>query len=598
MRVLFTVTMLLCALVLAAGSASAGSCVDCHGNAAAMAKQGYPQFTVGLMDTLTQSGMPAQCEDCHLGDPQKQSKEDAHAGMITVMAVNRQWKALTRPQMPEQDAKGWPSLEPRGDNRATQLAPKQMIDGEVENNRDYRAIVWHDKNPETLAFNPSIAMKTCGKCHARHVQDFQKTSMGGAHGAHTQSQYVYWTGPLGPQSCGLWTGDMTRPDQDEFTDKNIKTFNQHSTMHVPVEAGYNLQRNCNRCHVGCLDCHYRPQAKTTSPRMGAHTFVRKPEPLSCYGGGRAFACHAGPMDRRRGDGYLRAEFTQATEAGKKILKDHSDVHLRKGIVCVDCHRPNAKTGLHGDLQRNVNCGTCHDKTTKAQGTSIHKKLDCTACHTPLIGGYAFNFWTVGGEDGIENPLVRIQDYLVDAIAPVLVKNPKGQWVPVHPVPHTSGNVKADEVKISKKLMFRNRPDVPIDRRYFSNDSFAITGLVKQLDEQDHDVMVWINLDRVAHGIGKSRTCESCHASTSQRVFTNFSMGSYKDVEDGSYTIIADDKGLRITEFKGPDGGPPAKGLEPFKDKWVLKGDFSLPKIKDRTLYEKLKKEHEAGKFAH
>ncbi len=216
----------------------------------------------------------------------------------------------------------------------------------------------------------------------------------------------------------------------------------------------------------------------------------------------------------------------------------------------------------------------------------------------MIGGYAFNFWTVGGPEGRESPLIRIQDYFTDAVPPVIVKNPKGQWVPVHPVPHTSGNVKADEVKISKRLMFRNRPDVPIDRRYFSNDAFAVTGLVKQLDDQDRDVMVWINLDRVAHGIGKSRSCESCHASRAQRVATNFSMGSYKDVEDGSYTIIADGKGLRITEFKGPDGGPPAKGLEPFKDKWVLKGDFSLPKIRDRKAYEKLKKEHEAGRFAH
>ena len=41
-----------------------------------------------------------------------------------------------------------------------------------------------------------------------------------------------------------------------------------------------------------------------------------------------------------------------------------------------------------------------------------------------------------------------------------------------------------------------------------------------------------------------------------------------------------------------------RGAQPFKDKWVVKGDFSLPKIKDRKLYEKLKKEHEAGKFAH
>lgn len=583
-----------------AGYAFAGEvCVGCHSDAEKMKQLGYPQFTVTAQDIQSQTKMLASCTDCHLGDPLAVTKEDAHKGVLTMRAVNKKWSALTRREMNEQDVKDWPFLEPRGKNTATQLGPKRLVEGELKDNSDYRTIIWHDRNPGTLAFNPGIAQKTCGKCHPDKITGFVKTSMGGSPDVHTHSQYVFWTGPAGPQSCGLWLGKLSKPDQDAFTDENVKLFNTHSTTPIPTDVAFNLQRNCNQCHVGCLDCHYSPGKKDANdPRKGAHTFVKKPEPLSCYGGGKSFACHAGPLERRRGDGYLRGDLAQATEEGKKILKDRPDIHAQKGMSCVDCHEPNTATGNHGDLRRDVNCAKCHTKEVAQHKSGMHRKLDCSACHTALIGGYAFNFWTVGGEAGKENPATRIQDYTVDAIPPVLVKNPKGIWIPVHVVPHTTGNVKASEVKLSKRLLFRDTPDVRIKRRYFSNDSYAVTALVKNLDDIDHDTMVWLNVDRVAHGLGKSRTCKSCHASTSQKITTSFSAGSYKDVEDGSYTIIADGKGLRVTDFKGPGNGPMAKGLVPLKDKWNLKGNFLLPQITSAVYYNRLEKDYEMGKFVH
>jgi hypothetical protein len=113
-------------------------------------------------------------------------------------------------------------------------------------------------------------------------------------------------------------------------------------------------------------------------------------------------------------------------------------------------------------------------------------------------------------------------------------------------------------------------------------------------------MVWLHVDRVAHGIGKSRTCESCHASTAQRITTRFEAdaNTYEDVEDGEYTIIADEKGLRVVDFKGPDGGAIPKGLEPFRDLWNLKGNFALPKVVSRKLYEKMEEDYRKGKFVH
>jgi hypothetical protein len=370
-------------------------------------------------------------------------------------------------------------------------------------------------------------------------------------------------------------------------------------MPLSEKAAFNNQRTCNQCHVGCLDCHLSVNKKDPQdPHRGPHTFVKKPQPLSCYGGGKAFSCHAGPLERRRGDGYLRAEFTQATPEGVKLLREKPDVHAAKNISCVDCHEQNGESGQHADLRRDVRCGKCHEAVLKTYQKGPHRNVDCASCHTALIGGYAFNFWSAVGPKGQENPLTRIQDYTVGAVQPLIIRNPKGVWIPVHVVPHTSGNVKADEVRLSKKLLFRNRPDSEIDRRYFSNDSYTVTGLVRNLDDKDHDTMVWLNLDRVAHGTGRARSCASCHASTAQKVRTRFSGGSYKDVEDGEYTIIADSEGLRVADFKGPDGGPVPKGLVPFRDLWKLKGDFSLPGLRDRETYERVRKEYETGKFVH
>jgi hypothetical protein len=248
----------------------------------------------------------------------------------------------------------------------------------------------------------------------------------------------------------------------------------------------------------------------------------------------------------------------------------------------------------------VNCGKCHAAVVGSHKRGPHRKVDCAACHTPLIGGYAFNFWTLTEDERGKNPITRLQGYLVDAMSPVLVRGRNGVWIPVHVVPHTSGNVKASEVKLSRRLMSRNRPDSVIDRRYISNDFYAVTGLVKNLDDKDRDTLVWLNIDRVAHGTGKSRGCESCHGSKDQKVVVGFEASgeTYKDVEDGQYTIVADGKGLRVTDFRGPDGGPMAKGLGPFHDKWSLKGNFALPGIKHTQRYERIRKAYRDGMFTH
>lgn len=586
-------------LNMSAVPSSADSCIQCHGDSSAMAGLGYPQFFMNNEMVREQSRMPASCSDCHLGNPEEPSKNRAHQGLLSVRLADPKFRVMTRQDMKPDDQASWGRLTPAGVNRATQLLPKKVVDGKVRDNNDYNLVLWQDKNPGTFAFNPVLAEKTCGKCHEGIVRKFLKSPMGGARGTHTQSQYRAWTGPAGPQSCGLWTGTLSQPQQDSFTDESMRYYNAHSTMPVSEKSAYNSQRNCNKCHVGCLDCHLEISRKGNGTSLNSsHTFVKKPAALSCYGGGKAFICHAGPLERRRGDGYLRGEFTQAAEKGKQALKDRPDIHAEKGLVCVDCHESNKATDAHADLRRDVSCRKCHDGVVTSHGSGPHKKVDCAACHTTRIGGYAFNFWSAVGPEGQENPLTRIQDYQVEAVRPLLIQNPKGSWIPVHLVPHTSGNVKANEVKLSKRLIFRNRPDVQIDRRYFSNDSYAITGLVRNIDGRDHDTMAWFNLDRVAHATGKSLSCDDCHASGRQTIVTGFEGGSYKNLVDGEYTIIADKKGLRVTDFKDTETGTVPKDLLPLKDKWSLKGDFSLPAIKNRTLYRKMEAEYKKGTFRH
>jgi len=582
-------------MLLIAGSVTshANTCIQCHGDRTAMTALGYQEFFMPDSLVREQTKMPAVCSDCHLGNPDEPSQNSAHQGLLSLKIADAKFTVLSREDMKPADRESWSRLTPAGDNRATQLLPKKIVDGRVRDNPDYNLLLWQDKNPGTFAFNPVLAEKACGKCHEGIVQKFLKSPMGGARGAHAQSQYRSWTGPAGPQSCGIWTGTLSQPQQERFTDESMRYYNAHSTMPVSEKTAFNNQRNCNKCHVGCLDCHLDVSTKNSS-----HIFVKKPSALSCYGGGKAFICHAGPLERRRGDGYLRGEFTQAAGKGKQLLKDRPDIHAQRGLVCVDCHTPNQDTDSHADLRRDASCTKCHAKVVRAHDTGPHKKVDCAACHTTLIGGYAFNFWSAVGPEGNENPITRIQDYQVEAVRPLLIRNPKGSWIPVHLVPHTSGNIKADEVTLSKRLIFRNRPDVQIDRRYFSNDSYAITGLVRNIDGRDHDTMVWFNLDRVAHATGKSRSCDDCHASATQRIVTGFEGGSYKDLDDGQYTIIADKKGLRITDFKDTKTGAIPKDLLPLKDKWSLEGDFSLPAIRNKSLYRKMEAAYKKETFSH
>lgn len=615
-RVIWALTLGIIAFVVASGTISAqdvknsNTCIQCHGDAVKMKELGYPEFAMTPDDVKRQSGMSVSCEQCHQGNPGDSTVEGAHKGILGLSVVMKKGSvAIPRRELQGEDRESVRAIRPKGDFAGNALFPRITgKDGKPGLNPRVIATQWHDKDIPTVAFNPGIAEKTCGTCHEQAVKTYVKTEMGLV---LTESRYATWTGTTGPHSCGLWTAETTKPDNNAFTGGNMDAYNAVSTARINQDQAFSNQRNCNVCHAGCLDCHYAPfdkEAKNAAGKpleQGVHTFSFKPTTLSCMGGGRAQICHAGPLERRRGDGFMKGNFAKKAvadpqnENSRKYIET-PDSHFAKGVACVDCHKQNHATHNMGDHVRNPEprqCADCHEQAVADNKKGIHRNLSCEACHTPLVVGYAFNFWAPGKRFGMETPLDRHQFYNVNAMQPVLLKNKNGQWNPYHIVPHITTNVKKEEVKLFRKLLFRNSPDVDIKRQHPSNDAFAITGIYEGSKEEG-TVMAWLNLDKVAHATTKARACESCHGTGgAQNVSVDYKWmekpeAAYKDVLSGSYTIAADKKGLRIEKLAGNDPKSVPEGLRPLAGKWNLKGDFSLPDVKNKKAYAREKARYE------
>ena len=586
----------------------ANSCVKCHSDAQRMKELGYPKFTMTLKEVRMQTGMPASCEMCHLGNPSDGTVAGAHKGFLGLIVVLKKGQiAVPRMELTGKDRQSVRSLKPRGHFAGNALFPRIKENGRLTPDPGIAGLQWHDKDQETIAFNPGLAQKTCGLCHPAEVRSYMRSTMGQT---FNMRQYVTWFSPPGPQSCGLWTAGKTKPDNEHFTLRNMQAYNAVSTAPINRRQAFTNQRNCNTCHAGCLDCHYTPfnrqaEGENGKPNAaGVHTFTFRPPVLSCMGGGRALMCHA-PLERRRGDGFMKGPFARKAVAnpdnpGSQRYINTPDAHYAAGITCIDCHSPNHKTGYMGDLIRSPEpsrCARCHEREVIAHSRGVHKNLSCEACHTPLVAGYAFNFWAPGTRFGIKTPLDRHQFYNANAVLPILIRNQDGQWNPYHIVPHISSNVKREEVRLSGRLLFRSPPDVNMKRHYPSDDAFAVTGVYESGGDEG-TVMAWLNVDKVAHSITKSRSCDSCHgAGGAQRVTVDYEWMSYprtayKDVLDGHYTIVADRKGLRIENITGAAGKTAPAGLRPLEGKWGLPGDFSIPEIKNKKEYAKEKRRYE------
>jgi len=572
-------SMLLVALslpTLASAADGTDSCLACHADAAEMAGQGYPHFTVTPAEVRQQSGMTARCEECHLGNPTETDRDRAHQGIGRLQLVRKKGlKAETEERRQPLELSGNPMLR---------IKHQVMKEGKAGVDPTVALLLYQDKRRDNLSQNFNIMEKTCGACHAREFAQFTSSTM--ARNAK-QSRYRSWAdAERGPHNCGAWFGG------------NLDRIAASTTVPFSREQSEQGQRSCNTCHVGCLDCHYDPQPTDQANRkLGMHTFNRTPKPESCYGGGRGQICHAGPEERRRGAGYFGGSYSNPEGM-------EPDIHKAKNVGCLDCHNSTkSDTSLgHAMVKRQGKCDNCHGKEIKGHRSSLHKNLSCEACHIQNVSGYQATFWGPGKLAGTETPFFKYKEYYGVMKEPILIRDQNGRWIPVKPFPMAAMNQKQSGLKPG--LHWRWPKSLPDLQR--TDDAWGYVGLFDGLPENNR-ALLWIQMDKVSHKYGKSRSCGSCHdlPGGEQRQYVRWDFSDAGALPfSGSHSVIAGPKGLFIRDMKAEkielSEGYRLSSLAPWfylKDKWSVKGDFSLPPLKGRKFYDRVKSDGAKARIA-
>jgi hypothetical protein len=497
-----------------------------------------------------------QCHECHLGDGRAKETEKAHRGMLRALFLGDSGELLERKKVAPQP------LLPHGSDRIRELLPP---------NPEVRNVLWQDRNPDTLNFDPAIAQQTCGKpsCHPEELKQFRTTTMAANFRQRTMKT---WLSPYGPHNCGPSFADIPAlPYLKDagFDFKNTEEIAKDLNTGFSRQQAIAKQKFCNVCHAGCLDCHYVP-----SKEKGVHAFTKKPPSESCAGNGRGTnICHPGAMQSRRGETYIGGDYSIPTGMSP-------DVHYKKKIHCADCHQAGEK-GM-GDMQRKATCQDCHREIEEAHQKGIHKNLDCGTCHIRELGGYQITIWGPGDVAGRPNPFKKYSLYYGIQKPPILMKDQKGVWMPVKVWPHSVGNIK-ENVKPSEKIQFR-WPNGE------TRDAYAVMGTVDALPGNNKHLL-WIEIEQASHPFGRSRTCRSCHESESQLSLSTWEFQDDQGAKPfkGTHKIVADAHGLRIQDIKNTTPIVLLRGakLEDFaswlylKDRWRTIGDFSIKADKEK-----------------
>ena len=574
MKTVLTIAMLLTVVTGAFGFDAGSQCVICHADLARLKSLNAESMYLDPARVDKEVGMEgATCVDCHLGDGARADKEASHQGLLRPFlvgvgpklkgeALSRRAAGALQPIVPQ--GKGMGSLIPKGDPRKlAEAGAKSIID-----------IQWHDRDPETMAYSPKIAAQTCGRCHAKEVEDYNASAKGLL---KHQRAYRSWDElQPGPQNCGMWFGQNRQQLARETS--------------VPFSEAQNAasDRSCNLCHPGCNDCHYKPLAG-----KGSHSFGQ-PDTASCYGSGRASVCHAGPMDRRRGAGFVRGEYSFPDTLPR-------GTHVKVGVQCTDCHKPvDHQFGHLASDDARAACAKCHGEIVKAVQSSSHANVDCAACHVTVSGAYQYTFWGKGNTLGVETPYAKHKEYYGTRDLPTIIKNASGRWIGVKPYPMAVGN-QTRELGASG-LLFRAIPkkSVPGNPRIGEPDSFEVTRAASEVNDafivvgtrsdlpSGNKSILWVQMDKLSHALGKPRNCGSCHDSHTQIGKSQWLYFEASDVTrpfKGSYTVTADRNGIRFGDqvWETPQlaAGRKLEDIAPFavlpKDAWDVAGpDLSIP----------------------
>jgi hypothetical protein len=290
-------------------------------------------------------------------------------------------------------------------------------------------------------------------------------------------------------------------------------------------------------------------------------------------------CHAGTMERRRGDSYLGKDFSEPAGLPE-------DVHVAKKIECVDCHQ---SVGGMGHIERKATCQDCHIEVEQAMAASMHKNVTCEACHVKVLGGYEMTSWGPGMVASQPNPFKKYSLYYGPQEPPILLKDQNGRWMPTKIWPNSVGGIK-EMIAPKPGLTFRWPKGE-------TQDAYALLGTFR-VPAGNNNYLAWLQVEQVAHPLGKARTCKNCHAAEAQtsRVKWHYFDTQGAEPFTGRQTIVADRNGIRIEGIRAtskiktmPDGKMPSFAAWLYLgDIWRTGGDFSIPKA-DPAKYRHLDK---------
>lgn len=150
---------------------SSDRCVACHADKAKVTGLGYPELVMTREQVQKESRHPnTECRDCHLGNGLSDDPAKAHKGMLKLIVLDNNFDIMPRKDHVKK-------LLPSGDDRQRNMLPR-LADGSLDD--DIGTILYHDRNTQTLGYDPALAQKTCGKsaCHPEEVKQFSTSMMG------------------------------------------------------------------------------------------------------------------------------------------------------------------------------------------------------------------------------------------------------------------------------------------------------------------------------------------------------------------------------------------------------------------------------------
>jgi hypothetical protein len=279
-----------------------------------------------------------------------------------------------------------------------------------ERHEDLTCSDCHNGNPDTLSKegahsglykNPgdlNIVAETCGVCHEDIVTRVKKSLHATSAGIISGSRYL-WAAQKGKNalySVQAISDEDGKVPKETGAVKSLEQLPHYSESRQPVDDY--LRNQCLRCHLwtegakraadyrasGCSACHVL-YAEDGLSRSGDRT-ISKNEPghpirheitskipsvqcVHCHNrGGRTGVSFLGMMES---DGYG----TPFNPDGSKQAKLHGkyynylqkDIHLEKGLHCIDCH---TSYDIHGD-------GNIYSKREQAV------EIECIDCHGDL-----------------------------------------------------------------------------------------------------------------------------------------------------------------------------------------------------------------------